>query len=123
MDSKFDLGLISHPQNKSRINNAINTDIFKLLDAQNPQKFGIIPLSDVTLPNEDKQIPLHVNLLDARYAIAKKEKHNLRGGGGFKKYLAAHWDKQLPLLIPLDVYNIIALSHTGNNHPSATPHV
>ena len=54
VDSKFDLGLVFRPQNRSRISNAGNTDIFKLWDAQNPQKFGFIPLSDLTLPNEDK---------------------------------------------------------------------
>ena len=38
-----------------------------------------------------------------------------------------YWDKQLPLLIhygfPLEFDHDITLTHTGNNHPSATQHV
>ena len=79
VNSKFNLSLISRPQNRSRINNAKHTDIFQSWDAQNPQKFGFIPISDLILPNKDKHIPLQGNLLDARYAIARKGKHNFMG--------------------------------------------
>ena len=53
-DNKFELSLISRPHNRTRINNAKITDIFRLWDSQNHQNFGFIPLSELALPSVNK---------------------------------------------------------------------
>ena len=135
--TKFDLSLVSRPQNKSRINNARNNDTFKLWDVQNQQKFGFIPLSDLALPTSDKRIPLQGSLLQARYDIAKEGKYNFMGAQVqipsqlnpdiWQDYLVDYWDKKLPFLIrygfPLDFDERIDLNHTEVNNPSANHHI
>ena len=136
-DNKFDFTLISHPHNRTRINNAKNTDIFRLWDSQNHQKFGFIPLSDLVIPNDNKRIPLQGSLLQARYDVAKEGNYNFMGAqiqipsqlnpDVWQDYLIDYWDKQLPYLIrygfPLDFDTGVDLNHTEVNHPSAKHHV
>ena len=136
-DDKFELSLISRPQNRTRINNAKNTDIFRLWDSQNHQKFRFIPLSDLALPSVDKRIPLHGSLLQARYDVSKEGNYNFMGAqiqipsqlnpDVWQDYLIDYWDKQLPYLIrygfPLDFDTGVDLNHTEVNHPSAKHYV
>ena len=136
-NTKFDLSLVSRPQNRTCINNARNTDIFQLWDMQNHQKFGFIPLSELALPSADKQIPLQGSLLQARFDVSKEGNHNFMGAqiqiplqlnpDAWHDYLTDYWDKQPPFLIrygfPLDFDTIVDLNHTEVNHPSANYHV
>ena len=136
-DNKFDFTLISCPHNRTRINNAKNTDIFRLWDSQNHQTFGFIPLSELAIPSVDKRIPLQGSLLQARYDVAKEGNYNFMGAqiqipsqlnpDVWQDYLIDYWDKQLPYLIrygfPLDFDTDVHLNHTEVNHPSAKHHV
>ena len=131
-DNKFELSLILRPQNRTK-----NTDIFRLWDSQNHQKFGFILLSDLALPSVDKRIPLQGSLLQARYDVSKEGNHNFMGAqiqipsqlnpDVWQDYLIDYWDKQLPYLIrygfPLDFDIGVDLNHTEVNHPSANHHV
>ena len=125
----YKIGVISKPS-------GVVCQQLRLWDAQNSQKFGFIPISNLALPNDEKQLLLKGDLLSTRYLINKKGKHNFLGAqieipsqlnpDVWQKYLGDYLDKQLPMLIrygfPLD-FDHISLSHTGNNHPSTTQHL
>ena len=110
---------------------------FDAWNAQVPGKFGYIPLANHKLPDSDRNIIFHGNLIEMHEKIWNSKQHNFMGEQivipsqfnmeVWEKELQGYWDKQLLFLLkygfPLDFNYANPLQSTLVNHASANQHI
>ena len=113
---KYDLDLRFRPHHREYIASARHCDTFKLWNDQTQEKFGFIPLGDLTLPPIDLQKQSQENIFDIPRRIKVSGTHNFMQTqiqiqsqlkpDVWQKYLTNYLDSQLVLLLrygfPLD---------------------
>ena len=133
---KYDLELRFWPRHRQQIAAAANNSTFVSWNEQTQDKFGFIPLGDLTLPNIDLQKQSTENIFDIHRRIKVSGNHNYMGTqiqiqsqlkpDIWQKYLNNYWDSQLVLLLrygfPLDFDYASPLKSVHQNHSSATDH-
>ena len=131
---KYELDLQFRPCHREHIASARNCNTFNLWNSQTQDKFGFIPLGDLTLPSIDLQKYSQENIFDIHRWIKVSGTHNFMQTqiqiqsqlkpDVWQKYLTNYWDSQLLLLLrygfPLDFDYTSPLGIVDNNHSSAT---
>ena len=131
---KYDLDLRFRPRHREAVAKAKNCELFKQWDNQTIDKYGFIPLSEMTLPETKNSknsslatiFDIHRSIVDTKthnFMEAQIEIESQLNPDAWDKYLKNYWDKQLPLLIrygfPLDFDMASPLQHQETNHASA----
>ena len=130
---KYDLELRFRPRHRNQIAYAKENCTFTRWNNQTQEKFGFIPLGDLTLPPIDlqKQSKEHIfyihrrvkvsgthNYMETQVQIQSQLKPDM-----WQKYLTNYWDSQLVLLLrygfPLDFNYSTPLNSVDSNHSSA----
>ena len=131
---KYELDLQFRPRHREQISSARNCNTFKLWNSQTEDKFGFIPLGDLTLPSIDLQKYSQENIFDIHRWNKVSGTHNFMQTqiqiqsqlkpDVWQKYLTNYWDSQLLLLLrygfPLDFDYTSPLRSVNNNHSSAS---
>ena len=113
---KYELDLQFRPRHREKTSSARNCNTFKLWNSQTEDKFGFIPLGDLTLPSIDLQKYSQENIFDIHRRIKVSGTQNFMQTqiqiqsqlkpDVWQKYLTNYWDSQLLLLLrygfPLD---------------------
>ena len=131
---KYELGLRFCPRHRNHIAAASDNSTFRSWNSQTQDKYGFIPLGDLTLPPIDLQNQSKENIFDIHRRIKVSCTHNFMQSQiqvqsqlkpeVWQKYLTNYWDSQLVLLLrygfPLDFDYTSPLQSVHENHSSAT---
>ena len=130
---QYELDLRVKPRHRDIIASAGECNTFKNLNDQNHDKFGFIPLGDLTFPpielkkyKKEKIFDIHRrikvsgvhNYMKCQIQIQSQLKPDV-----WQKYLTNYWDSQLVLLLrygfPFDIDHNSPLESVEENHSSA----
>ena len=131
--NKYDLALRFKPKYKDRIEQAQNSQIFKLWDNQTVGKFGYIPLTKQAVAQNQQKSQVNSNLLQVHEIVKQTGTYNFLDAqipipsqlkvAAWETNLKHYWDKQLLNLIqygfPLSFDDSVKLVSTETNHSSA----
>ena len=129
---KYDLELHFRPHHREQIASAKQCDTFRMWNDQTQDKFGFIPLDDLTVPPIDLQKQSKEHIFDIHRRVKVSGTHNYMKTQVqiqsqlkpdiWQKYLTNYWDSQLVLLLrygfPLDFDYNSPLNSVENNHSS-----